>query len=518
MIRNTIYIVAKKRDNQKIFYLGLYLVLLIFVLALISFKGANFVLKDKLFLSEDEFQYYEYSIYNYYRIFDRAMLFEPFSSFNHKCPMIYLTTSFFYLFLPIQTDVVFATNLLYLIFIFIALSILEYKLKGDFKKGIYSPFIFLLIQYWLKFASRYYFPQIAVAFFFILLLIVCKAYNKKYFPLAMGTIIGLGMLSHITYVVFLFIPAVFSFKACFKEFGLKKTVLKFIFIGCIAGVVCGWWYIPNFKPVVDTYLGNVLGSQVIENEDMSTIFSLEHFLFYVGIFYERLPKAILFVFIIISIFSFSDSKRYKEVNFITLSFLFPFAIFSLFIFRREINYLLPAIPLIPLSISLFFGEISNNNKKLFFTVFFAILAIVSVLFTYNWLEKYNFFDNPDAEIKKLVYEEQPKAVFLYSFYPRLYFNIRQLQIVDKMKINLKDCIFNIKDIEECSDNINSSIIFISPGISCQKSNILRIDRNCDRHHEYKDYFYKYYSNSALIGNFSIRDWTGNITVLAYRVP
>jgi len=396
--------------------------------------------------------------------------------------------------------------------------LLEYKLKGNWNLGIYSPFIFLLIPVWLIYPARYFFPYICLALCFYLVILLAQCYQKKYFPWMMGIAIGFGMMSHISFFVFILVPMLFCLKDCLNAFGFKKTLIKFMIIALLAGFICSFWFIPFFKDIIGAYSSNIIGSEVVENENIAEIFSIKHFAFYVFNYTEKIPSFIFILFLIISAIAVFYRKKFREINRISMYFIVPFLVFSLFIFRKDERYLLPLMPLIALSISLLLGRFSQKHYRYFiFTFLIAIIALKSVVFTYNQLDESMLIDSTEKEINKMIQSEHPKSIILYSFYTNFFNNFREMKILNKLNANVTDCVFTYEPADECRIMQNYSIIFFTPEAKCGDQTIQYERRFCSNYIDAKEYFFKDYNASILIGNFTARDADKEILILAYKV-
>ncbi len=478
----------------------------VLILILLIFSGVNgyrFVTRDSLNLSWDEFNYYEFSIFYFNRIFHIYPPFTPLASINHKPPLLYLTTTVSYLVFPIAQDTTRITNVFYYLLLLVGLGAVEWRIT---KRTLFSPFLLLSVTLLQKWILRYFFPWISVAAVLIWFIFFVLTLKRNYLnSLILGGIFGLGLLAKPSFPVLGLIPLLYYLFKSHK--GFKDIFLHSILLACGTILIAGWFYIPRLAPVIYVYGGNVWGNEVQENEVQSSLFTLRHFLYY----FYNIHLSLLFVVAYAVSLIFLLWKR--KQNLITFSFLFPFLFFSIVVFRKDIRYILPILPLMPLTIALFLNEIFKKRYQIWLLTFllFTIALLTSLSFQLYPAE------NPRSSLNNLVITVNPKAVVLYSFYPRLRFNFIELKIKHIINASIIDCVFPYILNESCYHPINNSIVLYEQPY-CKHPRIQYEKRFCRHYNKTIPYFKKFYGNLTPYMNLN---FTGSkrehyITVLLYH--
>ncbi len=491
------------------------LIVLLLILSLVvvsSYKGYCFIKKDNLQLSWDEYIHYELSIYYFARLFRHSLLFTPLSPVNHKAPLFYLTITLSYLFFPVTQDTARIVNLFYIILMLVLMSVIEWNVS---RKRIYSPFIFFIIPVFIYYAVRYVWPWITVSAIFLMLLALITRDLTKIPAWLLGIVIGLGILAKQTFVVFAFYPMLVYSWVNLRALGWRKTLIKLLAIAIVVLAVAGWFYIPRLNPIISTYGSNVWGAEVAENEDLSSLFSASHFGFYVIQALNWIPELVSAVFVAFTLYYIIYYKKEKnnKMNILLLSFFIPLFIFSIIVFRKDLRFILPLFTLIPVIIGVIINRFVSRDYVAWavYAVLF-IMALNMINATFNTLAPIH---TARDKINAMVIKENPEYIVLYDFYPRFYFNFRELKILKKINSTIIDCVFISPDADECKHHMNDSFVFYTPEPFCKNPKIQYEKRFCKAYFKNKKYFLENYDLKKAIGKFTFpyKDKKGEIIVL-----
>lgn len=214
-------------------------------------------------------------------------------------------------------------------------------------------------------------PLAAMVAVAILSLIKTHNFSRTIRSINLGLVLGLGMLTKWTFILFIITPFVYYIFEGFKYVPKKSRVIINLLLTILTAlIICLPWYIRNVIPILSNRL-NELG-----RGDLSLV---ENVFYYLKIIPSQISIVLTILFLTGVILFFKRSHfLYKRMP--------VYCLIGSYVLITLINFKLPRFSialLIPVSILfsgiVFYGENYGNNRNLFAKVFIGI-AVINFLF------------------------------------------------------------------------------------------------------------------------------------------
>lgn len=220
------------------------------------------------------------------------------------------------------------------------------------------------------------FPLTAMVCLSIYLMLRTKNFSSFKYSILFGASIGLGLLTKVTFIVFvlpvLLIYLFFSVKYFFKNKIDFRLMLKNILLSMILSLItCILWYLPNLSMIIARAKANATG--IITDPDAISIYYYLSPLIHNNIgavFYSLFICSCLFLFI-------KYRKMKRDILLILCWFIAPFLLFSLSP-NKQPRFLLPLLPSVGIIIS--FGL--NSIKRDLIRKTTCVIVIIFSLFMF----------------------------------------------------------------------------------------------------------------------------------------
>jgi 4-amino-4-deoxy-L-arabinose transferase-like glycosyltransferase len=349
--------------------------------------------------------------------------------------------------LPIPFYVVFGNNytsaLLVNLFFIVLGSYYLYKLvtyiSGE-KEALLSVFILntfpLIFAMSREFMVEYGLMVLVIMWMYYFLKSNC--FERESYAVALGIILGLGMLMKISFVLYIIFPTAFI---CIKKFiRLKKIPVSFlvsILIVFIIGLFfAGNWYLKNFHSIIN-YAFMSGYTEIAKNYSMGEVFSIKTILrYWVYIINYGISAYFFFLIILFITINLSTFKKNKPIShiekehvyFLAIWFMLPFIVFT-FGINKDYRYTAPLYPVLAVLLSVSLVRLSINKYGtllLFMLLLFPILNYFYISFSHKpvhlKINKIILLQNnlayahppikekwPYEEIMEFIYEDALKA-------------------------------------------------------------------------------------------------------------
>jgi len=290
-------------------------------------------------------------------------------------PFFHISSIPFYILFGTDYDSALMTNLLFLAILILSAFFIGKKIY-DNESGLLASFIASTIPIYNSMMRDYLidFSLCAmVALGFALLLYAEHFENFKY-SILFGIVLGLGMLTKWTYVVYLIVPIFYSLfiflKKNWKSGKLKSKLKNILFWFLSAFAISISWYNPSqLKRSIPLLLRFTLVQGSLEGDPVFySLKGLFHYLF-VMINQYSLFYFLIFLFGIVTFVQFYKKNKIPIKNYL-YSIIFIYFIFTL-ISNKDPRYIIPIY--IFLVITSIFGIFIIDNKKIRYS---AIALIV----------------------------------------------------------------------------------------------------------------------------------------------
>ncbi len=381
--------IVKKENKFKLFII----LSIILLFLLVSGSCLKWLVKDQEPLIWDQFSYYEISLLYSKDLFKSEINIDyPLGHVeNYKPPLIPFLSAVLYQVFWTSQDIAKIPNLFFFAILLFALTASEVSIKKGWNAGIYSPFLLLLIptiikenlQYWPDFAA------IAFAALGFLLLLKFEYFGTYKTSMLLGIIIGLGQLVRVNFFISLIGPSIFLYFCRFRNRGLSEVIFGAILLSLITTIICGPWYLLNFKSIFALYSSSMFGEVGIEAMGMNGGFftNLE---VYLNLIFGSLKWLVILFLISAAIIWRSrkilDKNEKSEIIALGLFFIIPIIFYSGLI-NIQLRYVYPVyIPIVIISSIGIEKLIRSHILNRIFTLALIVLCAFSIFSYINNLE------------------------------------------------------------------------------------------------------------------------------------
>ncbi|MDD5594904.1 MAG: glycosyltransferase family 39 protein [Candidatus Omnitrophica bacterium] len=277
--------------------------------------------------------------------FDFKGFFSDLVSYNpSRPPFLMLTTMPFYILGSYQEDFAIMVNILFLALCFFIIFGIS---RIYFQRKISLLSCCILFCYPLVFGlCRQYLVDISLMFSVLLsiyLLLKCARFSNFKYSLLLGLSLGIGMLTKITYAVFIIGPLFFTIWQAEKEKSkISKSKLNLLVCLVVALILTSFWYLPNLKVMVSLITDCGFGKEALRSS-AGAIWSLSAFSFYPE-FMANYGISVFFtaVFLLSGFIIFRKGNLSKIMLFL-LWIIVPVVFFT-FCLSKDIRFLVPVLP------------------------------------------------------------------------------------------------------------------------------------------------------------------------------
>lgn len=363
----------------------LYPILLLLILVLFHIIN-NFVWvkMDNYIPNSDDAEHLCVSL-DYYELINSLSL-KNWSNFfkmhNYYPPFFHYTSLILYFILGTSYKIAIAINWLYFIILIFSTYKIGEKL-GNKITGLLSAFI--VASYPAIFGlSRVFmldFALCAMVTLSISLLLYTDNFRNKGISYLFGLSLGLGMLTKVTFILFLAFPLGFILietynlrKISETSKNAKKHIIGPLFFSFL--IMC-CWYIPNIKDMIRIFV-SIFSTETADLAPYE-IFTLKSFTFYIV---EMINSQTTFIFFLMFlagiIYVIRHKIKYKY--FLLLSVFAPYFIF-IWIRYKDVRFTSPILPVAAVISSLAIQNIKRTWVRLFLIALIIIYGIITVFST-----------------------------------------------------------------------------------------------------------------------------------------
>lgn len=273
--------------------------------------------------------------------------------------------------------------------------------------------------------------------------------------IALGFITILGFLTQYFFAIYAFIIFVFMIMQMIKLKKDKKVIIKYSICHIIYAIIGILLFIPCIYHLLfsDRGLSNLENLGYIEH-----IYTYLQHLAYSFTISPIIMLAILFIFVLFTIYLFVKSKEKFIIILTIIPSIFYFFICTKMTSFQELRYIMPIIPFIAITLFLILDELIHIKYK---SIIFTIIAIVLVLNGIIFSKPKFLFEEYNKYLEIAEQNKDKSFVYVYDNF----FN--HMQSIPEMMIYNKTLIININRDElnyiihnEDLDNENSYILCI----------------------------------------------------------
>jgi len=190
-----------------------------------------------------------------------------------KAPLVMIMPLPFYYLLG--TDMITAQLVHVICFILIAFLLFRIGQLNGTNVGFFSVIIFSVIP-WVFFHARIFLTELPLTLFVVWTIYLLLQPLRPKLEILLGIAIGLGLMTKVSYPVFVAGPFILWIFNRWSQDGYAKTIWSLAKIGAIAFLIFGPWYILNFKRLID-YSWYAI---TYEPGSMGPIFSIKTILYF----------------------------------------------------------------------------------------------------------------------------------------------------------------------------------------------------------------------------------------------
>ena len=315
---------------------------------------------------------------NYLDIIGKGNLDQIFLSSNRYPPLVYITTTPFYIFFGISEDTACMSLLLYL-------AILFYSVYGigrhmfNRTTGLLSAFVVSMYPAIFGLSRQYFLdlPLTSMTALGVLVLIRNEGLKSPTKLLVVSLIFALGTLTKVQYMIFLSGPLIMLFlNELAKERKNWKTILKTsaeISLGIILlTLIFSIWLIPHLG--YNTHLID-LSLFLLSGDWLPLIFSDAVFHYLFALIYQT--TFFLFLFFIPGLFFLVKSKNKNQFYILLSWIILPYLVFT--IVMRDFRYTMPFLPAVALVSTCWISYIKREQIKRTFIISLFCIALAQYM-------------------------------------------------------------------------------------------------------------------------------------------
>ncbi len=328
------------------------------------------------------------------------------NTFGTKAPLVtVLPVPFFYLFGNTYQSALYVN----LAFILIC-SLYLYKLASfiaDKKAALLT--VFILNTFPLTFAMsrevlvEYGLMTLVIAWMYHLIRL--DASSRLRDAVGLGTVLGLGMLMKLSYIVYIAIPTLFLIAARYVEYRKPPDhwIRNLLIVVSLGAVIAGTWYLKNLSDLINFAFASGYG-EIAYNYGTGDVFTIDAIRIYwlnvintgISFYYFPLILACAMGLMMLAmfqpaLFDSGDRSKARYHFFILAWFLAPFLLFT-FAVNKDYRYTLPYYPALALFCGIGLALLASSRylKPLaFLLLLFPLLNYLNISFInhphqYTW--------------------------------------------------------------------------------------------------------------------------------------
>ncbi len=364
-----------------------YKVLLFFVLIFHIVNSLIFIYKDNTPFTEDESNFYLVSL-KYYNEFQHPNLYLPVNLVRmgraHHSIFNFITVLFYPLFKK-GPDTALLTNLIFLVILISSVYGIGKKLKDGYC-GLLSAMILMFFPAIFGLSRMYLldFAVTATVSLSIYLLLRSDYFKNPFYSVLFGLSFALGMLTKISYIVFISAPVFYgAFNLFYRQRAEDHLISQYKrnFSNAFAlGITIPFiWYLQDLKGFKNLYYSIITFGYVTSPNNNP--YTLDTFFFYLRVLNYQVGNFYILAFVFGLLYLVI--KRNRAMGFLSLWISIPF-IFYTFLPTKDFRFIVPALPAIAIIISLALLNIRKKSLRRVGIFFILLIGLLQYLiFTYN---------------------------------------------------------------------------------------------------------------------------------------